>query len=232
MAIALVKAGTVATGTTTISPTFGQTTTAGNLLVLLIAAQGSADSTDRTPTGYTRADGTSGDQAETNVYFKANCGAGETAPTYTDSGATSIAGVLAEFSGVATTSPLDQHISTSGGITSPQTATTAGADVGATELVLGIDRLVYSMAATKTTTNAFNNGATATDLGNNDGTSSANHYRFSYGINTGNSTADVLTCTFTTTNISGAARHISSYQVAGAAAVVIPALTMAPLSHG
>src|SRR5438477_5453899 len=106
MAIALVGSlGTPVTGTTSVSPTFGQATTAGNLLICwLIGA----------PNGYTLPSGwsqaaSSFDGQTSLVLYKANCGASETAPSFTTATNTFMAAALGEFSGAATTSPVDQN---------------------------------------------------------------------------------------------------------------------------
>src|SRR5881396_1735974 len=105
MAIALVgSVGTAVTGTTSVSPTFGQSTTAGNLLIAWVINDNGV--TPATPSGWTLMAGNgAGDRAR--VYFKPNCGAGETAPTFSEAGATFMAAALAEFSGADTASPED-----------------------------------------------------------------------------------------------------------------------------
>ena len=196
MAIALVgSAGTVATGTNSVSPTFAQSTTAGNLLICWLATQNGAPGT---PSGWTAA---VGGTAQTEVYYKANCGAGETAPTISDNVSTFMAAMLCEFSGAATTSPLDQKSTRATGTTSPQTATAAAVDAASGELVISVDLFIYSMAATKTTSDTYNH-ATPTTNRNNDATSTANHYRMAWGTTTTNASADSNQVAFTTTNVS------------------------------
>jgi len=221
MAIALVGSiGTVATGTTTASPTFGQTTTAGNLIIAQLTCSGAT--VPGLPSGWTNFLGTGTGNA---IYWKENCNASETAPTFTPGGSF-VAVRLAEYSGAKTVSADDQT-GNSTSTTSPATATAAGADGAAGSLIVSVDRLVYSMAATKTTSDSFNNGATPTSSADNDATSTIDHYRFSYGITTGNAGADTNTVTFTITNILSTTFRIASFEPAPAA-VVIPDLVMAP----
>lgn len=193
MAYALVSLGAVNTGTNAASPTFGQATTAGNLLVAWVSSQSGSASVSGT--GWVNAAGSGG---RASVWYRPNCGAGESAPSV--AGITSTSAQLAEFSGGHLTSPLDQT-GTSTVITSPDTVTNGGSDGDVGELILGASTYVYSVAAAKTTSHAYNAGATATPGANNDATSTVAHYRFSFGI-TASLTTDALTDTFTTTSIS------------------------------
>lgn len=197
MAIALVGSfGTPATGTTTATPSFAQSTTAGNLLICWGASTSGAVLSITVASGWSSlVTGT----AFSHIFYKANCGAGETAPTM--NGTTFTAAVLAEFSGGPPTgSPLDlqaNNVATA----SPSIVNLANPDAFGGELIVGVTSILYSMAATKTSSHAYNNGATASGNANNDATSNANHYRFSYGITTGNGSPDQITDTFNTTNI-------------------------------
>ena len=107
MAIALVKAGTLAA---TLSPAFGQSTTAGSLLVAWLAANNSnaTDPFSVTGTGWTKiaTAGASGAYSWVSLYYRAGCGAGETAPVFSAAGSGADASCLAEFSGAATSSPV------------------------------------------------------------------------------------------------------------------------------
>src|SRR5205814_937785 len=164
---------------------------------------------------------TSASSLGVSFYFKANCAAGETAPTITNTAGTFCAAVLTEFSGAATTSPVDQDANPATGLTSPQTVTLLAADVAAGDLMLATGFYVYTMAGTKTTSDTYNN-ATATAIGNNDATSTVNHYRFSYGITTTNASADNDAAAFTITNISSVAVNAVSFKAGALAAVVHP----------
>lgn len=218
MAIALVSAGSVATGTTSASPSFGQSTTAGNLLILMFCGD-----TINSPTisGWTKA-GSS--DARAGIYYKANCGAGESAPTVTISQNGFTAAVLLEFSGADTSAPFDKagHTATSA-TSSPMSVTATAADTASGELVVSAASWNLTKAGTGTTVDTYNNGATANDVGNNDSTSQVSHYRFSYGFTTGNSSADNLSETQSSMNISSGHAAIASFLVASAGPpVVIP----------
>lgn len=218
MAIARVGSlGTVATGTSSCSPTFGQSTTAGNLLICWAVGVGA---TVDTPAGWSKI--ALGSNPDAAILYKPNCGAGETAPTVT--GPTSfVAAMLGEFSGAATVSPLDVSGSVgTASTTSPSTVTASGADAASGELACTASVYFYSMAATKTTTHSINNG-TLTGGASNDGTSTVNHYRFgAYAITTANASADANTDTFTITAISFRSSIIASFKVAPAATTAPP----------
>src|ERR1041385_4554799 len=119
MAISLVKAGSAVTGTTSLSPLFGQATTANNFLVCWVAAVGANPGQISLSAGWPQAVNV---RDSAMVWYKANCGGGEPAPTVTLPAATFSAAVLAEFSGAATSLPVDQTNTNISG-TSPNTAT-------------------------------------------------------------------------------------------------------------
>jgi hypothetical protein len=192
MAYALVGSiGTNVTGTTSVSPSFGQTPTANNLLVAWV---GDTAATINTPSGWTKIAG-----SNMVFYYKVAAGS-DAAPTFSDASATFMTASLGEFSGGATSSLEDQNANNVG-TTSPQTPTCGAADTASGELWVGGVFLTYSMSATKVTTWSLNNGA-ITAFWDNDSVSSANHYRFGYCVTTSNASADANTETFTTTNIS------------------------------
>lgn len=205
--------GSPNTGSGSVSPTNGQTTAAGNLLIAWVTCDG-ADIADSAGSGYVRATngGAAGLQAE--IWYKANSSGLDSTPTFTGTG--TLNARLAEFTGGATSSPLDQTGSNTG-VGGNVVATAAAADAALGELVIGCSHIFYSMAATKTTTHAYNNGGTATQNVSNDATSTAMHYRWSYGITTGNASADTLTTTFTTTNATSSGFVVASFKLAGAA---------------
>jgi hypothetical protein len=220
MAIALVGSlGTVATGSTSCSPTFAQATTAGNFIVAWSASNGTAPST---PSGWTA--GLTGSPGATcQIFYKEDCSASEAAPTFSYTGGTVSGACLAEFSGVVTSSSLDETLGgTQGSNSSPFTLTANAPDIVSGELIIGVSYLFYTMAATKTTSHSYNNG-TQVAVGNNDSTSAAGHFRFSYAITTTNASADALTATFTTTSISSNGHRIATFTVPP-----IPSLVMAP----
>ncbi len=209
MAIALVGSlGAGATGTTTASPTFGQSTTAGNCCVCWFV----------TASGQPTLSGVSGWAAQTfggsffSIAFKPNCGAGETAPTI--NGVTFTAGALAEFSGVDRGSGVVDQTFNNLGTTSPNTLVLSNVDQLPGELWATVSMYVYSMAATKTTSHGYSSGTSqGAATWNNDSTSTANHFRFSYAITTSNGVVMTITDTFTSTNISTRAGAAQSAKV-------------------
>ncbi len=214
MAVALVGSlgalsSTISAGS--LSPAFGQTTTAGNLLVAW--CYGSDTNSKTINQGWTFL---STSTAPKNFAYKANCAAGETAPTYTFT-AGSVGGIaLAEFSGCATSSPFDKTGTGTGGA-SPVTGTASGADSASGELVLAIVISNLSKSGTDTTAvSAMANISTIVAAGNNDATSAASHLRFAYGITTGNSAADSATGTSTSMNLSSVDVSVVSFKLSAA----------------
>lgn len=191
MAIALVSAGTEATGATSAAPAFGQSTTAGNLLILVASSSGanSLSNSDGTWTLGKTQDGTS---THATIWYKPNCGAGETAPSVTGGSAT-VRATLLEFSGVVTSSPVDRAVASA----SLSSITAAGVDASSGELMVTVDMYHYATSGTVTTTDTYNN-ATAVNIGNNDSGNTGNHSRSAYGITTTNGVADKNTVTQTT----------------------------------
>lgn len=219
MAIALVgSAGAVQSGASPLQGAFGQATTAGNLLVAWVAS--SATQVTTVDQGWSIAIEDNGNAWHSLIAYKANCGAAETAPTFTRSGSTLVV-QCAEFSGADTTSPLDQTGKVGiPGASSPYTVTAGGADATSGSLVLATDSHLLSKSATCTSTDTLNNGATATGNANNDSTSTTQHYRFTYGITTGNSVADNDQVTNDSMSISALDSVIASFQVASATTTV------------
>ncbi len=214
MAIALVGSlGALQSGASPLQAAFGQTTTAGNLLVGW-AGHG-AQQVATIDQGWTEILASS---LNVHLYYKANCGTGETAPSLTFAGS-SYDFRVAEFSGAATTTPLEG--SQEGGTTSPTTVTIAAADAAAGNLLIAATGTVTSKAGTTTTTLTFNN-ATATDAGNIDTTSTTVHYRFSYGVTTTNAGADSTTATDSDMNLTNMVALIGSFKASGAAAAFQP----------
>lgn len=211
MAYALVGSfGTAATGSGTTSPSFAQATSAGNLLVGWVIA--SLANATTSATGWLKAVGQSTDTIA--IWYKPNCGAGETAPTFSGNG--TMWAVLAEFSGGDTSSPTDKI---GGGLsaTSPLSQSASGADVEAGQLVCACQHDALSKAGTTTSSHTYNNGATASGNANNDATSTTIHYRFSYGITTGNSAADNVSFANNSMNLSGIYGCLASFKLASAA---------------
>lgn len=136
---ALVKAGSAALNTgDTVSPSFGQATTSGNFLLAWVTSDDGATSYPITVsgTGWTEVDHAGGQYNWTGLYYRADCGSSESAPSFSSSGADVMVAALCEFSGVATSSPLDAKGTLSG--TFPATVTTTSADTGASDLIVAV----------------------------------------------------------------------------------------------
>lgn len=223
MAYALVGSlGSPATGAPP-TPTFGQATTAGNLLVAWVRANGTVTITTSS-TGWALA---AGFVSGVRIFARPNCGAGESAPTWSGGNATVM---LGEFSGGATSSPVDLT-GTANGATSPQTATGAGADAAAGELVLGCEAIDLSKAGTHTSSITYNNGASSLGDAHNDGTSTTQHYRFSYGITTGNAAADQVGGTSSSMNLLEIQLAFASFKLAAAGPVASLVYDPQPFRH-
>lgn len=227
MAIALVgSVGSLTTsGTGSIQPPFGQATTAGNLLVAW-CYNGTAATFPTIDQSWSLAARKNGTNDMVVIFYKANCGASETAPTMTQSGGGgTLVAALAEFSGAATASPLDKT-GTSNGTVSPITVSASAADTNSGSLILTADSFVLSKAGTQTGADSYNNGATPTTNFNNDATSSATHYRLAWGITTGNTVADSNSVSSTSMNLSAICGAIASFSPA---AVVLPLVGPEPI---
>lgn len=208
MAIALVGSlGAVSNGGS-MTPAYGQPSTAGNLLVLWIT-DSSGGTVTVTGTGWTRAGGATNDSAQ--VYYLPNCSAGQASPTIT--GGINGFSMLGEFSGVAGVSPFENDGISGIVVVSPAVATAGGIDAVSGNLVICPFCISLSKAATQTSQIVLTGGA-ATTLGNinNDSVSTAEHYRFSYGVTTTNSSADVATSSSDTMNMNFLDAKIASFK--------------------
>ena len=217
MAYALV--GTIgATGQTApssgVTPPWGtgESRTAGNLLICFIGVTGTA-TLPVTPSGWTIAKQIAGTSCSATIYYKIAAGS-DTAPTIAAVVGGVIAYQLAEFSGNATTSPLDQTGSATG-TSSPITATQGAVDTAVGELLLtcGSDFRSTGRAPNDTWTS---NNATITQAGSNNGTTSTTHYSFGYSLaTTSKASADTAVMTLSvTTNITGLAVASATFKLA------------------
>lgn len=172
--IALVKAGTISENSAaTVSPAFGQATASTNFLLGCVGWSG-ANTSATTASGWSKAvEVVTSATVGAAIWFKPNCGAGETAPTFTSSSATRMAAVLSEWSGVATSSPVDQ---TSGsGTTSGNTNTAA--DTNASDLAVFIQYDIDTKSATATYTTAWTpSGGTVTAIADDGATKQSTHF--------------------------------------------------------
>jgi hypothetical protein len=107
-AIVNVQTGTLATGTAgNVTPTLSSASTAGTLLVAVLTNK-TAGNAFSAPTGWTSAiTGNNACCGRVQIWYYANNPGGITSAPFTSGGGT-VAGQLSEWSGVATTSPLDQ----------------------------------------------------------------------------------------------------------------------------
>ncbi len=212
MAIALVGSlGAASAEASPSTPAFGQSTTAGNLLIAWVRARGAAG-IGVTGTGWTIAAGVAATPDTALVYYRANCGAGEAAPTFTND--LNVA-QLGEFSGADTTAPLENNSGANAtSATSPVADSCASADTATGNLVVSAFAPLSSKAETITTAITFTGGiATTVNAANNDATSVARHYRFAYGLTTTNTGADTASGSDTSMNITTLAIAIASFKV-------------------
>ena len=210
---ALVKAGT-GTGAvaTSIGPAFGQATTAGNFLLCLVASGGNTALTLSLNQGWTQGPHNTATGAHAEIWFKPNCAAGETAPTVTASASTRIDAVLLEFSGIATTTPLDQSGSLNS-TTSPQTVSCSAVDGGAGRLIAVAGAWASSAASTATFTDTLTGYTVAYDSG---ATSRLMNIRAGYSLTaTTGSVADSDQAAATKANLNAVALAIASFAPAG-----------------
>lgn len=218
MAYGVVSAGTVSTAAGNVTPAFGATTTAGNLLICFASVSGSSTASVTTATGgWTKSvgSGTSGSPVTAAGIFHKIAAGSDGAPTITAASApiSLCAAVLVEFSGNAAASPLDRFAGPNPTATSPVVATCAAADEAAGELICSASMWTLTMSGTNTITDSFNNGGTSNDVGNNDSSSTTTHYKFSYAITTGNASADQNSQSSSNMNISQIAICIASFKL-------------------
>lgn len=216
MAFALVGSAGAATQNAVgvaVTPAWGtsENRTAGNLLVLWASVTGIA-TLPTTPSGWTIAKQVAGTSCSATVYYRIATGADAT-PTVAAITSGVIAAQLAEFSGNHA-SPFDQSGSATG-ISSPVTATFGAADVETGALVVACGADFRSVARTPNDTWTGTNW-TATAAGNNNGTSSVNHYSNAYSLaTTGSASADTAVMTASvTTSLTGLAVAAVSFVAA------------------
>jgi hypothetical protein len=228
MAVALVGtigAASVGALSTAVTPAYGtgETRVAGNLLILYCTITGSA-TLPTTPSGWSIAKQVAGTSCSATVYYKVAAG-NDAAPTIALVTGGYIVGQLAEFSGVAATTPLDQSGSATG-TTSPVTATFAGADTTAGELIVacGADLRSVARASNDTWTG---NHCTFILGGSNNGVSNLRHYSDAYAVATSsNAGADTAIMTLSI------ATSITGLAVAAVTFKLPPAQTISPTAVG
>jgi hypothetical protein len=156
--------GPVTVGTaSSVSPTFGQATTSGHLLVCVVGSGSVAPTTGQA--GWSQVVVQTGTGGFVAIWIKPNCGNGETAPTFTAVGGTAMMiAQLVEFSGVATASPTDQSAVSAGAGTSV-TVTNPAVDVAYGDLVILGTRWALNTGSGATFSQVFNNGGSPVHAG-------------------------------------------------------------------
>lgn len=205
MAYALVgAAGAVSQGAlgATVTPAWGAgaNRTAGNLLVLLIAASGTSVANPGGPAGWTNTNLNGGSTASADVCARIATGA-DAAPTVANGVANCVvAAMLLEFSGNPSNADTGDQAFGVGTTTttSPLVALSSGIDALIGELVVYAVSLFYSAAATKTFTPTFNNGQTG-NVTSSAAISTRNHYWFDWSTTTSKAAADQVSLAITTT---------------------------------
>ena len=145
--IARVQVGTVArTASATVAPALSTASTAGTLLVATLAGQKNASFTG--PSGWVQAVKTGQSNAETEIWYYANNPGGITSASFTDTGATSTSGQLSEWSGVATTSPLDKTGSTTATLATSVAPATSAAPFSTPRRLTVFSRVGFSRIST------------------------------------------------------------------------------------
>ena len=173
--IAKVQAGALAkVAGATVAPTLPAASAAGTLLVATVVSGKHAAFSGTA--GWTKAAGVGRSNAEAEVWYYGNNPGGITTASFTVTGATFTAGQLSEWSGVATSAPVDKtatDTATAATTVSPSTsaATTVAGDLAVTAATENL-----TLAGTAT----FTPGAGWTNFANTGSTSSANHYTADY----------------------------------------------------
>jgi hypothetical protein len=113
---------------TTMTVSYGASVGAGHLLVGMFRASGTTSVSDSVNGAWTKAIGAS--DGVNSLWYKPNASAGSTTVTVNGSTSGSIRAVIAEYSGVATTSPLDGTSCNSGTGATATTGSTASVPAG------------------------------------------------------------------------------------------------------
>ncbi|MFN8639684.1 MAG: DUF6605 domain-containing protein [Dehalococcoidia bacterium] len=127
--IAAVQAGTFREAyASSVALTLSSPSTSGTLLVATVANNGGATFT--APAGWVNAVSRSDGGTRADVWYYPNSPGGITSVTFSATGSGATAGVLSEWSGVATTAPLDGSGGATAGASTSVTTSTAGAVSG------------------------------------------------------------------------------------------------------
>jgi hypothetical protein len=216
MTIALVgTVGPIAFASSSVTPTFAQPTTAGNLLVAFCIVN--FNSTPATSSGgWSLAAAAAGTAITAAIFFEPNCGAAETGPTFT-AGIHVLRAFLCEFSGATASSlVLDQTGTATGATASPITVTANAPDLATTDLVAVCSGV--STNPTVSVTGGFSHTNGYTELANNGLALNTAFLDGAYTVLTngdGGVTADTDTVTSTLPGIQHFVAAIASFTDAG-----------------
>jgi len=183
-AIANVRIGSVATSSSSsLAVTMSAGSTAGDLLVATISSNSASAFSG--PSGWVQgptvsATGTNPGRAA--VWYYPNNPGGISSATFTTTSATVMAGQLSEWSGVATSSPLDA----SGTATNTSATSITVSTTGAPTTTGGVGIAAFDLAMNKSQSITFTPGTGWTTLGSN-GTTVTNAYSANYKLNNGTS---------------------------------------------
>lgn len=210
--------GSLGTPSTSLSPSFGQATSAGSLLVAWLGCNSSSGTNpfSTSSTGWTVLSAFGGAFDWAGIAYKPNSASGETAPVFTAGGPSAPISMLGEFSGGALSSVSDKTGTGSGSGT--QTATCSAADTQAGNLIIGV---VYwnspggAATATDSITDTNGSSVTASHVTGQPGGSGTFVYDFVWGVAGAvlGGSGDSFTATLSA--FSGGSSGIASFSPAG-----------------
>lgn len=125
---AFVQGASNSTTGTSMTVSYGSSVTAGHLLVGMFRAAGTTSVSDSRNGAWTKAVGAS--DGVNSLWYKANATAGTTTVTVSGSASGPIRAVVADYSGIATSSPVDGFACNTGTGTTATTGTTASVPAG------------------------------------------------------------------------------------------------------
>ena len=165
--IAKIQVGTVVTvASGSVTLTLPAASTAGNLLVAIVVGQKNASFSG--PANWVQGPNVGRTNNEAEVWYYPNNPGGITSAAFTNTGTNFSAGQLSEWSGVATSSPLDKSGTASSGTATSIAVSTGGATTLAGELVVSS----FSQTLPSPSTATFTPGANWLNLGKTGATSS------------------------------------------------------------
>jgi hypothetical protein len=205
-------AGVVSQGASgaAVTPAYGQTPSAGDLLVLTVAVTGVA-TLPTTPSGWSLAVTATGTSVASAIFYKIATGA-DAAPTVAAITSGVISAQLSEYAGINQTTPLCAT-GTAAGTTSPIVVTNSRIDYSIGSLMVTAVAHLRSAGTLGSQTDTYTN-ATSVQTSNK-ATSTANHYDFSYAAaTTAHASSDADSVAFTTTGITGMCVALASFNPA------------------